>query len=100
MGNLVYLVLAVGLSTLGAVVLWLARRRPRSMHHQMESFNRELRALRPLDSRATRSEAHLDRVEPTPIRPRTVNSSRGGGETAGPAAADHTDDRRRSAPGS
>ena len=96
MGNLLYLVLAVGLSTLGGAVLWLMRRRPRSMQYQMDLFNRELRALRPLDARANRSEAHLDRVEPTPISPRTVTPSRPGAEATGPAT-DQPDDRRRSA---
>jgi len=96
MGNLLYLVLAVGLSTVGAVVLWLMRRRPRSMHHQMAEFNRELRALRPPDARATRSEAHLDRVEPTPINPRAVAPTRPGAGTDGSTATDQPDDRRRS----
>ncbi|MEZ5233386.1 MAG: hypothetical protein R2749_11870 [Acidimicrobiales bacterium] len=73
MGNLLYLALAVGLSTLGALVLWVVRHRPRSMQHQMDAFSRELKALRPPDAQLHRSEAHLDRVEPTPIRPRTVS---------------------------
>ncbi len=75
MGNLLYLALAIGLSTLGAFVLWAVRHRPRSMQHQMDAFSRELKALRPADAQANRSEAHLDRVEPQPIRPRTVGSS-------------------------
>lgn len=75
MGNLLYLALAAGLSTVGALVLWLVRHRPRSMQHQMDAFSRELRALRPHDAQAQRSEAHLDRVEPLPIRPRAVSAS-------------------------
>jgi hypothetical protein len=74
MGNLLYLALAAGLSTIGALVLWAVRHRPRSMQHQMDAFSRELRALRPPDATARRAETHLDRVEPLPIRPRSVNA--------------------------
>jgi hypothetical protein len=102
MGNLLYLALAAGLSTIGALVLWAVRHRPRSMQHQMDAFSRELRALRPPDAIANRAEAHLDRVEPLPIRPR---SATGTPSRIAPAAAsgghrpgrhDPTTDRRRS----
>lgn len=76
MGNLVYLAIAVGLSTLGAVTLWAVRHRPRSMQQQMDAFSRELRALQSNDARAQRAEAHLDRVEPMPIRPRAASAGR------------------------
>ncbi len=102
MGNLLYLALAVGLSTLGALVLWVVRHRPRSMQHQMDAFSRELKALRPPDSQANRSEAHLDRVEPLPIRPRTVSGPAASARPVPAASArraarrDQTADRRRS----
>ncbi|MDY7105762.1 MAG: hypothetical protein S0880_31645 [Actinomycetota bacterium] len=45
MNNLVFPLLAVGLSTIGIVLLWLLRRRPRSMESDLEAFHRELDAL-------------------------------------------------------
>jgi hypothetical protein len=68
--NLAYLGLAVGLSVVGLVALWLARRRPRSMQAGMEAFSRELQALAPPDNPAQRRETHVDQVSPAPIRPR------------------------------
>ena len=101
MGNLLYLALAVGLSTVGALVLWAVRHRPRSMQREMDLFSRELRALRPPESQAGRSETHLDQVEPLPIQPRAVS-----GGTARPSPvppgprrpvrSDTNPDRRRS----
>jgi hypothetical protein len=70
MSNLAYLGMAAGLSVLGLLTLWLARRRPRSMQAGMEAFSRELQALAPPDARANRQETHVDRVSPAPIRPR------------------------------
>jgi len=99
MGNLLYLALAVGLSTVGALVLWAVRHRPRSMERQMNDFTRELRALRPPDAQASRSEAHIDRVEPTPIRPRSAATGRpvpGPSASHRPRPSDQTGDRRRS----
>jgi hypothetical protein len=71
--NLAYLGLAVGLSVVGLVALWLARRRPRSMQAGMEAFSRELQALAPPDTRAQRRETHVDQVSPAPIRPRPTS---------------------------
>lgn len=95
MGNLIYLAAAAGLSTIGALVLWLVRHRPRSMQHQMDAFSRELRALRPAEGTAQRSEAHLDRVEPQPIRPRSLSAA--GGRSAGGAGGQHRPTRRDAA---
>jgi hypothetical protein len=74
MSNLAFLGLAVGLSVLGLLVLWLTRRRPRSMQAGMEAFTRELQALAPPEARANRHETHVDRVSPAPIRPRPTGS--------------------------
>ena len=71
--NLAYLGLAVGLSVIGLVGLWLARRRPRSMQAGMEAFSRELQALAPPDTIAQRRETHVDQVSPAPIRPRPTS---------------------------
>jgi hypothetical protein len=45
--NLLYLGLAVVLSIIGCMVLWLRNRRPRSMNAHMAEFARELEALAP-----------------------------------------------------
>ena len=47
MTNLVYLGIAVVLSMLGSLVLWLRHRKPRSMEAHMQRFARELEALAP-----------------------------------------------------
>ena len=54
MSNLLYLALAVVLSTIGVLVLWFRTRRPRSMNSHIEEFARELEALAP-ESRKRRS---------------------------------------------
>jgi hypothetical protein len=50
MSNLAYLGIAVVLSLVGCLVLWLRTRRPRSMEHSMREFSRELDALAPNDA--------------------------------------------------
>lgn len=45
--NLVYLIVAVGLSVLGSVLIWYRTRRPRSMEYELETFKRELDAIAP-----------------------------------------------------
>ncbi|MBV8159430.1 MAG: hypothetical protein JO265_00755 [Acidimicrobiia bacterium] len=47
MTNLVYLGIAVVLSALGSLVLWMRHRKPRSMEAHMQRFARELEALAP-----------------------------------------------------
>ena len=47
MTNLVYLGIAVVLSALGCLILWLRHRKPRSMEAHMQRFARELEALAP-----------------------------------------------------
>ena len=47
MSNLLYLLLAVGLSVLGSLALWYRHRRPRRLEHGVDAFQRELRALAP-----------------------------------------------------
>jgi hypothetical protein len=104
MANLLYLVVAIGLSTVGGVLLWFVRRRPRSMQSQMDAFSRELAALAPNDGSANRNETHVDHVEPLPIRPRahTPGAPRANrrATNAGTArrqgAGDTAPDRRRS----
>lgn len=67
--NLAFLGVAVVVSVVGVTVLWLVRRKPRSMEAGIRAFSRELEALAPPDSRATRPETHVDNVTPSPIRP-------------------------------
>ena len=45
--NLAFLGLAVVLSVVGCMLLWLRRRRPRSMEANVREFARELAALAP-----------------------------------------------------
>jgi hypothetical protein len=56
MSNLIYLVIAAGLSVLGSLVLWLRHRQPRSMEAGMQQFARGLRALAPEDAPRPRRE--------------------------------------------
>ena len=46
-GNLAFLGLAVVLSLVGCLLLWLRRRRPKSMEANVREFARELAALAP-----------------------------------------------------
>jgi len=45
--NLAYLGLAVVISLVGCLILWLRHRKPRSMQAHMQRFARELEALAP-----------------------------------------------------
>ena len=47
MSNLIYLLLAVAISVLGCLVLWLRHRHPRGLEAGIDEFSRELRALAP-----------------------------------------------------
>ena len=47
MSNLLYLLIALVLSGIGWVLLWLRHRQPTSMEYGIDEFNRELRALAP-----------------------------------------------------
>ncbi len=49
MKNLLYLGIALGISLIGCLVLWMRTRRPRSMEHSMKEFSKELGALAPTD---------------------------------------------------
>lgn len=45
--NLIYLLLALGGSVIGSVVMWLRHRKPTSVEAGIDEFNRGLRALDP-----------------------------------------------------
>ncbi|TML37747.1 MAG: hypothetical protein E6G27_16735 [Actinobacteria bacterium] len=47
MGNLMYLLVAAGLSLVGSIILVLRARKPTSMEAGIQEFSRELRALAP-----------------------------------------------------
>ena len=47
MNGLVFLGAALLLSILGSLLLWLRHRKPTSLHHGIDSFNKEMRALSP-----------------------------------------------------
>ena len=54
MSNLAWLGIALVISLLGFLVLWLRNRRPQSMEHSMREFSKELDALAPSDLPAPR----------------------------------------------
>jgi hypothetical protein len=45
--GLVFLLIALVLSVLGSMVLWLRHRNPTSLDHGIDEFQREMRALAP-----------------------------------------------------
>ena len=47
MSNLLYLIIAVALSLIGSLVLWLRNRQPRSLDSGIKQFSQGLRALAP-----------------------------------------------------
>ena len=47
MNGLVFLSIAVVVSVVGSVVLWLRHRNPTSLKHGIDEFQREMRALSP-----------------------------------------------------
>lgn len=49
MNNLLYLLIALGLSAVGMLILWLRHRSPSSPHSSIDQFNDKMRALAPDD---------------------------------------------------
>lgn len=47
MSSLAFLAVAVTLSLLGSLILWIRHRRPRSLEAGIDEFSRELKALAP-----------------------------------------------------
>lgn len=47
MSNLLYVLVAVALSIIGSLAVWYHHRKPRSLEHGVDEFQRELRALAP-----------------------------------------------------
>jgi len=47
MGNLLYLICAIGVASLVITILWIRNRKPKTMRSAIEGFQRELRALAP-----------------------------------------------------
>jgi hypothetical protein len=78
MSPLVFLGIALGLSFLGVLVLWMRSRPPKSVDAHIRAFSRELEALAP-DSPATPGRAPADgpdgaanwpqAITPQPIQP-------------------------------
>ena len=54
MSNLIYLVMALVLSGVGWLIIWMRHRQPTSVEYGIEEFNRELRALAPEQRTAPR----------------------------------------------
>jgi hypothetical protein len=49
--NLVYLLIAIGLSVVGTMILWYRHSRPKSLEAGIDEFDRGLKALAPDTSR-------------------------------------------------
>ena len=64
MTNLIYLGIAVVLSMLGSLVLWMRHRKPKSMEAHMQRFARELEALAPDPSFNRRAHRRSQRAAP------------------------------------
>lgn len=47
MSNLIYLVIAVVLSLVGSLILWMRTRQPKSVEAGIEQFSKGLKALAP-----------------------------------------------------
>jgi hypothetical protein len=47
MTGLIFLVVALGLSVAGSCILWLRYRKPTSISHAIDSFQKEMQALAP-----------------------------------------------------
>jgi hypothetical protein len=87
-GNLIFLVVALGLSVAGSVLLWLRYRQPTSVMSSVDGFQREMEALgspprtppgiRPTPPRSARQ-------DPRPTRPRPVPGNGGGTRAASEA---------------
>lgn len=74
MSNLLYLGLAIGLSVIGGVLIYLRNRKPRSLSSGIDEFRTGLQALAP-NERRRQEEAvgpHVRKTseQPSPRRPR------------------------------
>ncbi len=56
MSALVYLLVAIGLSVIGSLILWYRHSRPKSLESGIDEFSRELRALAPKHTRDPRQD--------------------------------------------
>lgn len=58
MNGLMFLLVAVGLSAAGSLMLYLRHRDPTSLDHGIDEFQREMRALAPEQPRLPHDERH------------------------------------------
>jgi hypothetical protein len=67
MNNLIYLGIAIVLSVVGSLILWMRHRQPRSMEAGIEQFAKGLQALAPEQSsdQASRSPRTIGPSRPT-----------------------------------
>ena len=76
LANLAYLIGAVVLAVIGGVVVWWRHRKPTSVHANMASFHRGLRALAPDDADRTATHTGPRLLEPPADGRRAVTVSR------------------------
>lgn len=55
MSSLIYLLVALLLSIIGSLILWLRHRKPHSLESGIDAFSRELKALAPKSERGDKS---------------------------------------------
>jgi len=93
LGNLIFLVGAVGLSVVGSLLLWLRLRQPRSALASIDEFQREMSALnteRPTVVRTARPDMGTSRpVQGSTVHVRAPEPS-GRGDTDTPSTPDGT----------
>jgi hypothetical protein len=74
MSNLLYLGLAVGLSAIGGLLIYVRNRKPRSLTSGIDEFRSGLQALAPNEERRARETVapHVRKTteQPSPRRPR------------------------------
>lgn len=77
LSNLAYLIGAVVFAVLGGVAVWWRHRTPKSVHANISSFNRGLRALAPEGEDARPVPEPGLRIEPRPGGVRTIHPASG-----------------------
>jgi hypothetical protein len=96
LSNLAYLIGAVVLAVIGGVAVWWRHRKPTSVHANMASFHRGLRALAPDGEESRPAPDPGIRIEPRAGGTRAVSSGTATGSGAvhiqGPV---HEEERRR-----
>ena len=68
MGNLLFLLIAVGLSAVGILIAWLRQRPPTTVHRGVDSYTERMRAIAPDRSESRPAFRPQGRPAPPPRR--------------------------------